>query len=100
MKETMLTNILEEEKIFKNIISNFETKNYLLIKELIKIELKNILILATGSSMNAALITKYFISDILNINIEIKEPFNYYNYEKINENIDLVIAISQSGKSA
>ena len=32
--------------------------------------------------MNAALITKYFISDILNINIEIKEPFNYYNYEK------------------
>ena len=100
MKETMLTNILEEEKILKNIISNFETKNSLLIKELIKIELKNILILATGSSMNAALITKYFISDILNINIEIKEPFNYYNYEKINENIDLVIAISQSGKSA
>ena len=38
MKETMLTNILEEEKIFKNIISNFETKNYLLIKELIKID--------------------------------------------------------------
>ena len=27
MKETMLTNILEEEKILKNIISNFETKN-------------------------------------------------------------------------
>ena len=100
MKETMLTNILEEEKILKNIISNFETKNSLLIKELMKIELKNILILATGSSMNAALITKYFISDILNINIEIEEPFNYYNYEKINENIDLVIAISQSGKSA
>ena len=45
MKETMLTNILEEEKILKNIISNFETKNSLLIKELIKIELKNILIL-------------------------------------------------------
>ena len=43
MKETMLTNILEEEKILKNIISNFETKNSLLIKELIKIELKNIL---------------------------------------------------------
>ena len=42
MKETMLTNILEEEKIFKNIISNFETKNYLLIKELIKIELKKV----------------------------------------------------------
>lgn len=42
MKETMLTNILEEEKILKNIISNFETKNSLLIKELIKIELKNI----------------------------------------------------------
>ena len=41
MKETMLTNILEEEKILKNIISNFETKNSLLIKELMKIELKN-----------------------------------------------------------
>lgn len=100
MKETMLTNTLEEEKILKNIISNFETKNYDLIKELIKIELKNILILATGSSINAALITKYFISDILNVNIEIKEPFNYYNYEKVNENIDLVISISQSGQSA
>lgn len=100
MKETMLTNILEEEKLLGNIIFNFETKNYNIIKELVKIKLKNVLILATGSSINAALITKYFISNILNTNIEIEEPFNYYNYEKINENIDLVIAISQSGKSA
>ena len=28
MKETMLTNILEEEKLLGNIIFNFETKNY------------------------------------------------------------------------
>ena len=40
MRETMLTNILEEEKIFKNIISNFETKNSLLIKVLITIIMK------------------------------------------------------------
>lgn len=99
-QETMLSNILEEEIVLKKIFTEFEEKNQEIITQLKKIDIKNILILATGSSINAAQSARYFMENLLNVNIDIKEPFNYYNYEKVNENIDLVIAISQSGKSA
>ncbi|WP_289103495.1 SIS domain-containing protein [uncultured Fusobacterium sp.] len=99
-KETMRGNILEEEKVLKKIFVEFKNKNSMIIEKLKKLEIKNVLILATGSSMNAAQLGKYFLENLLDINIDIKEPFNYYNYEKVNKNLDLVIAISQSGKSA
>ena len=99
-KETMLGNILEEEKVLKKIFIEFKDKNYMIIEKLKKQEIKNVLILATGSSMNAAQLARYFMESLLDINIDIKEPFNYYNYEKVNKNLDLVIAVSQSGKSA
>lgn len=91
MKLNMMHYILEEEKVLLNIIENFKN-----------IEIKgkkNILILATGSSYNAVLSVKYFLQDSLNANIHLEEPFNYINYSKINENIDLAIFITQSGKS-
>ena len=53
-KETMRGNILEEEKVLKKIFAEFKNKNSMIIEKLKKLEIKNVLILATGSSMNAA----------------------------------------------
>lgn len=99
MKETMLINIYQEEEILNKILFEFEKKNKDLISALSKEHIKNILILATGSSMNSALSIKYFLEKCLDTVVHIEEPFNYYNYERIDKNIDLIIGISQSGKS-
>lgn len=99
MKETMLTNIHQEKDVLSKILIEFEEKNRDLISAISQEKIKNILILATGSSMNSALSIKYFLEKSLDTVVHIEEPFNYYNYEKVDESIDLIIGISQSGKS-
>ena len=98
--ETMLSNIYEEKEVLLKILKEFRERNSKVIDELGKKDIKRVLVLATGSSMNAAQTTKYFLEDILDCFIEIKEPFNFYNYEKIDNDLDLVITITQSGKSS
>ncbi|WP_294703427.1 SIS domain-containing protein [uncultured Fusobacterium sp.] len=100
MKETMLTNIHQEKDVLSKILIEFEEKNRDLIFAISQEKIKNILILATGSSMNSALSIKYFLEKSLDTVVHIEEPFNYYNYEKVDGNIDLIVGISQSGKSA
>lgn len=98
--ETMLSNVYEEKEILIKILKEFREKNIKVIDELKQLKIKRILILATGSSINATQTAKYFLEDILNCFVEIKEPFNFLNYEKIDNSFDLVIAITQSGKSS
>lgn len=84
--------ICSQKNILVKILENFKN-----------IDLKKynrICILATGSSFNAALSTKYYLENKLNKNIILLEPFNYINYSKFDNDIDLYILISQSGKSA
>lgn len=99
MVETMLSNIYQEREVLNKILAEFEKNNSILIDSIAKLNLNRILILATGSSINSAIATKYFLEKTLNVIVNIEEPFNYYNYEKIDKSIDLVIGISQSGKS-
>ncbi|WP_288892951.1 SIS domain-containing protein [uncultured Sneathia sp.] len=89
---TMYDYILEEKNVLSKILEEF--KNIDIRNK------KNILIIATGSSKNAALATKYFMQNTLDAIITIVEPFNYVHYSKIDKKIDLVILITQSGKSA
>lgn len=58
-----------------------------------------VLILATGSSMNAALAAKYFIEESADTLVVIEEPFNYLHFGKVDSKVDLVLVISQSGTS-
>jgi glucosamine 6-phosphate synthetase-like amidotransferase/phosphosugar isomerase protein len=58
------------------------------------------LLLATGSSLNAALCARYFFEQRFGVLVDIKEPYNFTHYEAIDPHTDLVVAISQSGKSA
>lgn len=57
------------------------------------------LILATGSSYNAALSAKYYIEHIANITFDLNEPYHYANYDRIDTTIDALLGISQSGQS-
>jgi len=61
---------------------------------------RRLLVLATGSSLNAALCARYFFEHRFGLLLEIKEPYNFVHYETVDPHTDLVIAVSQSGKSA
>ena len=98
--ETMLSNIYDEQNVLKNILLNFQDKNIHILEDLKNYNIKRVLILATGSSINAAVTAKYFLQDILEAKIYIEEPSIFCDYEKIDLEIDLIIVISQSGKSA
>lgn len=90
---TMLDYIVEEQTSLITILNEFNFDK----KQLVDVE--HCLILATGSSYNACLAAKYYMESTAPIYIDIQEPFNFLNYGKINPQIDLVIAVSQSGKS-
>lgn len=69
------------------------------LESLVKNGAKEWLILATGSSLNAAQSAKYYIENLADVRITIEEPFNHLYYEKLSSHLDLVIGISQSGQS-
>ncbi|TLQ06945.1 SIS domain-containing protein [Marinilactibacillus psychrotolerans] len=96
MIETMLTYVNEEPEILKRILEEFDESN--ILNNLPK-QVEHVLILATGSSLNAALAAKYYMESTAAINVTIEEPFNYEHYGTFDKKIDLILAISQSGKS-
>lgn len=99
MNETMMTYIKEEERVCQLILNSYEN-NLQDYKRIIRNKhVKNWLVIATGSSYNAALSAKYYIQSITNISIEVVEPFTFMNYEKLKQETDFVLAISQSGSS-
>ncbi|ALS01406.1 glucosamine-fructose-6-phosphate aminotransferase [Enterococcus silesiacus] len=91
--ETMLDYINEEQETLENIIESFDV-----VQTNVK-HVKHCLILATGSSYNACLSAKYYIEETAPVYVQIEEPFNFLHYGKIDPKIDLIIAVSQSGKS-
>ncbi|WP_291258709.1 hypothetical protein [Fusobacterium sp.] len=94
IKETMLTNIYREKEILEKIFNEFKEKNRDLLFSLKEKQLKNILILATGSSMNVALTIKYTLEENLKTVVFIEEPFNYTNYRIANlKGINLEVRI-------
>lgn len=91
--ETMLDYINEEQETLENIIESFD------VAQTDVKHVKHCLILATGSSYNACLSAKNYIEETAPVYVQIEEPFNFLHYGKIDPNIDLIIAVSQSGKS-
>lgn len=99
MKETMLTYIEQEFEVNKNILnSRYENLNEFL-KFIENKKYERWVILATGSSANAAECAKYYIENLLNINIEIKMPFLFSNYSTKIEKDTLYIIVTQGGHS-
>lgn len=95
----MLTYVAEEQDVCQGIMQNVEEilRDF---SQLLKAKKpKQWLILATGSSANAALSAKYYIEKVAGIHVEIQEPFNFMHYETVKPSTELVLAVSQSGHS-
>lgn len=100
MTATMMTYIHQQATTLPHIIQEY-TRTFNQFNEFIKNKsIKKILLLATGSSYNAALCTHYYFMQHCGIRVDIKEPYNFTHYEPIDTTFDLAITISQSGKSA
>jgi len=93
---TMMDYINEEPKALKEVLKLWDFNNF---NKLLTRKIHRILILATGSSLNAAFASKYFIENISGTVVIIEEPYNYLHYGTIDSEIDLVLVISQSGTS-
>lgn len=91
----MLDYINEEEAILSNILATYELRENDELKPI-----RNLLILATGSSYNACLAAKTIMEKIANLSITIEEPYYFNHYGKLSDSIDAVLAVSQSGKSS
>lgn len=96
-KPTMLHYIHQEQQILTQILDQYPTNIEPSLVTLPKNE--QLLILGTGSSINAALSAKYYIERHAQIQIAIEEPYNYLNYANYLAENQLVLAISQSGQS-
>ena len=100
MVPTMMTYIREEPECLAQIIRDYR-QNLAAIETFARQHsVRRILLLATGSSLNAALCARYFFEQRFGLLVEIKEPYNFTHYEMIDPHTALVVAISQSGKSA
>ncbi|WP_424685693.1 SIS domain-containing protein [Enterococcus sp.] len=96
-KPTMLHYIHQEQQILTKILDQYPKNIDVSLVTLPKSE--RLLILGTGSSINAALSAKYYIERHAQIQITIEEPYNYLNYANYLAENQLVLAISQSGQS-
>lgn len=106
-KHFMLKEIFQETMVIRNNLEdriNLSTKslelyNFSLSLKNIK-EIKKIFILACGTSYYAALVGKYILEELTNINVEV-DYASEFRYRKILlGKKDLVMVISQSGETA
>lgn len=62
-------------------------------------QIKKVLVIATGSSLNSVLAIKNFAENICDISIDVREPFQFAEYERVPKNIDLTLAVTLNGTS-
>ena len=96
---TMMTYINQQFGVLKEITSKYQERLTSFGRLIEEKQPKNWLILATGSSYNSTLAAKMYVEKIAGVKIEIQEPFNFFEYEKVSKDTDLIIAVSQRGTS-
>lgn len=96
MKPTMLSYIEKEQNVLLDILKQYSAIK--VPKGLLKPN-SEILVLATGSSINAAQSTRHFVEEKLGVRVNIQEPFNFLHYGHFAPDTSLVVGISQSGQS-
>ncbi|MBO1089217.1 SIS domain-containing protein [Enterococcus hirae] len=92
---TMLDYIHEEKTALSAILEKNDSSLHVSYQNM-----QHVLILATGSSYNACLAAKPALESYGDITVDIQEPYHFNHYGKLSEEVDTVIAVSQSGKSA
>ena len=97
-KPTMLSYIQSEQEVLLAALAQYPTNIDVALASLPE-NLNDILVLATGSSINAALSAKHYIETHAQVKIDIQEPYNYLHYGSFKPTEQIVLGISQSGQS-
>ncbi len=98
-KKAMLEYISETPKVMRETIEKSEVEFAELFKALLNREIKQIVIIGSGTSSHAGLSTRSFIEKILNIPVEVYYPVLFTNWKSTLSKETLVIGISQGGES-
>ncbi|MBI2328185.1 MAG: glutamine--fructose-6-phosphate transaminase (isomerizing) [Chloroflexi bacterium] len=97
----MLKEIHEQPKVIRNTLGEYtrDTEPVIDLAGMRDTGIASMLMLAAGTSYNAALIGKYIMEELLRIpvRVEIASEFNYYSYIPART---VAIAITQSGETA
>jgi len=96
-KPTMKSYTLEQEQTTKQILSQYPDNVDAMAKH--AIGKKHWLVLATGSSINAAQSARYYIEKLTGAILDIREPFHFTNYDQLSDHVDYIVGVSQSGQS-
>lgn len=99
MSVTMMDCIEREPEVLARILQQYPQTLAPVAERLAQKPVRRLLILATGSSLNAAQCAVFAFSQWANIQVEIKEPYPFTHYERVDDAVDWTIALSQSGKS-
>ncbi|MCR8660393.1 SIS domain-containing protein [Paenibacillus sp. T3-5-0-4] len=97
IKPTMKSYILEQEQMTTNILSQYPSN----VDEIARQALgrKHWILLATGSSINAAQSARYYVEKMTGAILDVREPFHFTNYDRLSDHIDYIVGVSQSGQS-
>ncbi|OCN05043.1 hypothetical protein A4S06_01255 [Erysipelotrichaceae bacterium MTC7] len=98
-KATMIDYIQESAEVCLANIKQGKTLIQSLLDCFLEWEYEKILIIASGSSANAAECVRYFMQDFLYCDVEIVSPYTFTNYTKYIDDKTFVFTISQSGAS-
>lgn len=99
MKNSMMDYILESPKVVIENVNNSKQLTQILVNEFVKGDYTSIVIVASGSSYNSALCSRYFIEDILQLKVEVIPPATFNEYENNIKEDEFVFVISQTGYS-
>lgn len=100
MQPTMMTYIEQQPAALETILREYPQHLAPVVTFARQHPVRRLLVLATGSSLNAALCARPLFEHRFGLLVEIKEPYNFVHYEAIDPHTDMVLVISQSGKSA
>ncbi|WP_300365155.1 SIS domain-containing protein [Brachyspira sp.] len=96
----MLTYIKEEQSVCERVLKNRKQ----ILKDIVENEYikntKKIIVLATGSSLNAFLCSKLYIEKMSSVELSYINPSEFINYTSIWDKDSVFFAISQTGRSA
>ncbi len=96
-KKTMDTYIVESKEAMERMLQRADEAAGELVELYLGQEHRRIKIVASGSSFHGALCARYYMSDILDTEVEVATPFSFVHYDGTGDFFHFVI--SQSGRS-
>lgn len=100
MTKTMMDYIVKQRKTNLQIFNNRKKLLNNFLSQVKDLNFSRMVVIATGSSSNAVECARYFVSDLLNVEVTIKMPSVVSSYDKFVDQNAIYLAVSQGGHSS